>query len=103
MLTKILAYIWYQVHGSVLRILRASADDAGEYTCRVEGGPAHQQASVTVSVTSSTSRKWGERSGCALYPKSAHATKIVHFHFSGQLFKTFMSILCSAINKTRAS
>ncbi|XP_048872624.1 basement membrane-specific heparan sulfate proteoglycan core protein isoform X13 [Brienomyrus brachyistius] len=46
----------HQVHGSVLRILRASADDAGEYTCRVEGGPAHQQASVTVSVTSSTSR-----------------------------------------------
>uniref|UniRef100_A0A3B3SE98 Cell adhesion molecule-related/down-regulated by oncogenes n=1 Tax=Paramormyrops kingsleyae TaxID=1676925 RepID=A0A3B3SE98_9TELE len=40
----------------VLRILQASADDAGEYTCRVQGGPAHQQASVTVSVTSSTSR-----------------------------------------------
>nr|XP_023690745.1 basement membrane-specific heparan sulfate proteoglycan core protein isoform X5 [Paramormyrops kingsleyae] len=46
----------HQVHGSVLRILQASADDAGEYTCRVQGGPAHQQASVTVSVTSSTSR-----------------------------------------------
>ncbi|KAM6977222.1 basement membrane-specific heparan sulfate proteoglycan core protein [Aplochiton taeniatus] len=58
----------HQILGSQLRILQASPDDSGEYICRVEGGPGHlggnpvnqgstvRQASVSVSVTSSSSR-----------------------------------------------
>ncbi|XP_061114862.1 basement membrane-specific heparan sulfate proteoglycan core protein-like isoform X3 [Conger conger] len=45
----------HQVLGTQLRILRASPDDSGEYICRVAGGPRVRQASVTVSVTSSSS------------------------------------------------
>ncbi|XP_051735859.1 basement membrane-specific heparan sulfate proteoglycan core protein isoform X14 [Ctenopharyngodon idella] len=45
----------HQVLGTQLRILQASADDNGEYICRVEGGPSPRQASVSVSVTSSSS------------------------------------------------
>uniref|UniRef100_A0A672LAK0 Heparan sulfate proteoglycan 2 n=1 Tax=Sinocyclocheilus grahami TaxID=75366 RepID=A0A672LAK0_SINGR len=47
----------HQVLGTQLRILQASADDTGEYICQVEGGPFPRQASVSVSVTSSSSRK----------------------------------------------
>ncbi|KAK7128964.1 hypothetical protein R3I94_017251 [Phoxinus phoxinus] len=46
----------HQVLGTQLRILQASADDTGEYICQVEGGPSPRQASVSVSVTSSSSR-----------------------------------------------
>uniref|UniRef100_A0A671K2C7 Basement membrane-specific heparan sulfate proteoglycan core protein-like n=1 Tax=Sinocyclocheilus anshuiensis TaxID=1608454 RepID=A0A671K2C7_9TELE len=46
----------HQVLGTQLRILQASADDTGEYICQVEGGPFPRQASVSVSVTSSSSR-----------------------------------------------
>ncbi|KAJ8016910.1 hypothetical protein DPEC_G00012250 [Dallia pectoralis] len=48
----------HQVLGSQLRILSASPDDSGEYICRVEGGPGTsvRQASVSVSVTASSSR-----------------------------------------------
>ncbi|XP_067227655.1 basement membrane-specific heparan sulfate proteoglycan core protein isoform X15 [Chanodichthys erythropterus] len=46
----------HQVLGTQLRILQASADDNGEYICQVEGGPSPRQASVSVSVTSSSSR-----------------------------------------------
>uniref|UniRef100_A0AAY5ELG2 Heparan sulfate proteoglycan 2 n=1 Tax=Electrophorus electricus TaxID=8005 RepID=A0AAY5ELG2_ELEEL len=46
-----------QVLGTQLRILRASPDDSGEYICRVVGGPHVRQASVSVSVTSESSRK----------------------------------------------
>ncbi|KAG7472084.1 hypothetical protein MATL_G00104850 [Megalops atlanticus] len=46
----------HQVLGSQLRILQASQDDSGEYICRVEGGPTVRQASVSVSVTASSSR-----------------------------------------------
>lgn len=48
----------HQVLGSQLRILQASAEDSGEYICRVEGTPGSpvRQASVSVSVTSSSSR-----------------------------------------------
>ncbi|XP_035997428.1 basement membrane-specific heparan sulfate proteoglycan core protein isoform X6 [Fundulus heteroclitus] len=50
----------HQVVGSKLRILSASSEDSGEYICRVQGAgspgsPVHQ-ASVSVSVTSSSSR-----------------------------------------------
>ncbi|KAI1897142.1 hypothetical protein AGOR_G00080140 [Albula goreensis] len=46
----------HQVLGTQLRILQASQDDSGEYVCRVDGGPTLRQASVTVSVTASSSR-----------------------------------------------
>lgn len=51
-----------QVLGSQLRILSASPEDSGEYICRVQGNPGNpgshvHQASVSVSVTSSSSRK----------------------------------------------
>lgn len=52
-----------QVVGSQLQILSATADDSGEYICRVQGNPGGSgshvhQASVSVSVTSSSSRKF---------------------------------------------
>ncbi|XP_065817157.1 basement membrane-specific heparan sulfate proteoglycan core protein isoform X3 [Labrus bergylta] len=51
----------HQVLGSQLRILSASSEDSGEYICRVQGnlgnpGSHVHQASVSVSVTSSSSR-----------------------------------------------
>ncbi|XP_047235897.1 basement membrane-specific heparan sulfate proteoglycan core protein isoform X4 [Girardinichthys multiradiatus] len=50
----------HQVVGSQLRILSASSEDSGEYICRVQGagslGSPVYQASVSVSVTSSSSR-----------------------------------------------
>ncbi|KAM6928874.1 basement membrane-specific heparan sulfate proteoglycan core protein isoform 4-T4 [Lycodopsis pacificus] len=51
----------HQVLGSQLRILSATPEDLGEYVCRVNGNPGNpgshvQQASVSVSVTSSSSR-----------------------------------------------
>ncbi|KAJ8260293.1 hypothetical protein GJAV_G00179310 [Gymnothorax javanicus] len=46
----------HKVLGSVLRIVQASEEDSGEYLCQVDGGPTIQQASVSVSVTSSSSR-----------------------------------------------
>ncbi len=49
--------MWLKVLGTRLRILQASADDTGEYICQVEDGPFSRQASVSVSVTSSSSRK----------------------------------------------
>ncbi|KAK1803404.1 hypothetical protein P4O66_020832 [Electrophorus voltai] len=48
--------LWPIVLGTQLRILRASPDDSGEYICRVVGGPHVRQASVSVSVTSESSR-----------------------------------------------
>uniref|UniRef100_A0A674D9M0 Heparan sulfate proteoglycan 2 n=1 Tax=Salmo trutta TaxID=8032 RepID=A0A674D9M0_SALTR len=49
----------HQVLGTQLRILSASPDDSGEYICRVEAGPGTpvRQASVSVSVTATSSRK----------------------------------------------
>ncbi|KAK9515159.1 hypothetical protein VZT92_025826 [Zoarces viviparus] len=51
----------HQVLGSQLRILSATPEDSGEYVCRVNGNPRNpgshvHQASVSVSVTSSSSR-----------------------------------------------
>lgn len=51
-----------QVLGNQLRILSATPEDSGEYVCRVKGttgnpGSHVHQASVSVSVTSSSSRK----------------------------------------------
>uniref|UniRef100_A0A8D3BG34 Heparan sulfate proteoglycan 2 n=1 Tax=Scophthalmus maximus TaxID=52904 RepID=A0A8D3BG34_SCOMX len=51
----------HQVLGSQLRILSAGPEDSGEYICRVQGtsgnpGSHVHQASVSVSVTSSSSR-----------------------------------------------
>ncbi|XP_056158189.1 basement membrane-specific heparan sulfate proteoglycan core protein [Lampris incognitus] len=53
----------HQVLGNQLRILSATPDDSGEYLCRVQGNPSSgnpgspvRQASVSVSVTSSSSR-----------------------------------------------
>ncbi|XP_040902816.1 basement membrane-specific heparan sulfate proteoglycan core protein isoform X8 [Toxotes jaculatrix] len=51
----------HQVLGSQLRILSATPEDSGEYICRVQGnfgnpGSHVHQASVSVSVTSSSSR-----------------------------------------------
>ncbi|XP_070400895.1 basement membrane-specific heparan sulfate proteoglycan core protein isoform X2 [Nothobranchius furzeri] len=48
----------HQVVGRQLRILSASSDDSGEYLCHVEdsSGARVHQASVSVSVTSSSSR-----------------------------------------------
>ncbi|XP_075954009.1 basement membrane-specific heparan sulfate proteoglycan core protein [Anarhichas minor] len=48
----------HQVLGSQLRILSATPEDSGEYVCRVNGNPGShvQQASVSVSVTSPSSR-----------------------------------------------
>uniref|UniRef100_A0A4W6FLZ6 Heparan sulfate proteoglycan 2 n=1 Tax=Lates calcarifer TaxID=8187 RepID=A0A4W6FLZ6_LATCA len=51
-----------QVLGSQLRILSATPEDSGEYICRVQGNTGNpgthiHQASVSVSVTSSSSRK----------------------------------------------
>uniref|UniRef100_A0A8C2WMQ1 Heparan sulfate proteoglycan 2 n=1 Tax=Cyclopterus lumpus TaxID=8103 RepID=A0A8C2WMQ1_CYCLU len=51
----------HQVLGGQLRILSATPEDSGEYICRVKGnhgnpGSRVQQASVSVSVTSSSSR-----------------------------------------------
>ncbi|KAF1390064.1 hypothetical protein PFLUV_G00054230 [Perca fluviatilis] len=51
----------HQVLGSQLRIQSATAEDSGEYICRVQGNPGNpgshvHQASVSVSVTSSSSR-----------------------------------------------
>ncbi|KAJ8412021.1 hypothetical protein AAFF_G00142880 [Aldrovandia affinis] len=45
----------HKVVGTQLRILQASEDDSGEYICQVDGGPMVKQASVSVSVTSSSS------------------------------------------------
>ncbi|XP_050953192.1 basement membrane-specific heparan sulfate proteoglycan core protein isoform X13 [Labeo rohita] len=45
----------HKVLGTQLQILQASADDTGEYICQVEDGPFPRQASVSVSVTSSSS------------------------------------------------
>ncbi|XP_014849228.1 PREDICTED: basement membrane-specific heparan sulfate proteoglycan core protein isoform X5 [Poecilia mexicana] len=49
----------HQVFGNQIRILSATSEDSGEYICRVQGAgsssPVHQ-ASVSVSVTSSSSR-----------------------------------------------
>uniref|UniRef100_I3KIJ1 Heparan sulfate proteoglycan 2 n=1 Tax=Oreochromis niloticus TaxID=8128 RepID=I3KIJ1_ORENI len=52
----------HQVITHCLRILSATADDSGEYICRVQGNPGGSgshvhQASVSVSVTSSSSRQ----------------------------------------------
>ncbi|CAJ0956027.1 unnamed protein product [Ranitomeya imitator] len=41
----------HQVSGSRLRILQASADDSGEYICRVSGGAVTQQASTFITVS----------------------------------------------------
>ncbi|KAJ8360629.1 hypothetical protein SKAU_G00171540 [Synaphobranchus kaupii] len=46
----------HKVLGSQLRILQASEADSGEYICQIDGGPILKQASVSVSVTSSSSR-----------------------------------------------
>nr|XP_033484843.1 basement membrane-specific heparan sulfate proteoglycan core protein isoform X12 [Epinephelus lanceolatus] len=51
----------HQVLGSQLRILSATPEDSGEYICRVQGNSGNlgsniHQASVSVSVTSSSSR-----------------------------------------------
>eukprot|EP00063_Salmo_salar_P027465 XP_014002300.1 PREDICTED: basement membrane-specific heparan sulfate proteoglycan core protein isoform X17 [Salmo salar] len=48
----------HQVLGTQLRILSASPDDSGEYICRVVAGPGTpvRQASVSVSVTATSSR-----------------------------------------------
>ncbi|XP_035512277.1 basement membrane-specific heparan sulfate proteoglycan core protein isoform X12 [Morone saxatilis] len=51
----------HQVLGSQLRILSATPEDSGEYVCRVQGNTGNtgshvHQASVSVSVTSSSSR-----------------------------------------------
>ncbi|XP_044068676.1 basement membrane-specific heparan sulfate proteoglycan core protein isoform X9 [Siniperca chuatsi] len=51
----------HQVLGSQLRILSATPEDSGEYICRVQGNPGNlgshvHQASVSVSVTTSSSR-----------------------------------------------
>lgn len=50
-----------QVLGNQLRILSATPEDSGEYVCRVQGNHGNpsshvHQASVSVSVTSSSSR-----------------------------------------------
>uniref|UniRef100_A0A3Q4MA73 Heparan sulfate proteoglycan 2 n=1 Tax=Neolamprologus brichardi TaxID=32507 RepID=A0A3Q4MA73_NEOBR len=52
----------HQVITHCLQILSATADDSGEYICRVQGNPSGSgshvhQASVSVSVTSSSSRQ----------------------------------------------
>ncbi|XP_069096158.1 basement membrane-specific heparan sulfate proteoglycan core protein isoform X2 [Pleurodeles waltl] len=44
----------HQVSGSRLRILDASVADSGEYICRVSSGSGVQQASITVSIGSSS-------------------------------------------------
>ncbi|XP_077116593.1 basement membrane-specific heparan sulfate proteoglycan core protein isoform X5 [Ranitomeya variabilis] len=41
----------HQVSGSRLRILQASADDSGEYICRVSAGAVTQQASTFITVS----------------------------------------------------
>ncbi|XP_051914453.1 basement membrane-specific heparan sulfate proteoglycan core protein isoform X3 [Hippocampus zosterae] len=48
----------HQVVGSQLRILSATPEDSGEYICQVQSAPGSQihRASVSVSVTSSSSR-----------------------------------------------
>ncbi|XP_035594859.1 basement membrane-specific heparan sulfate proteoglycan core protein-like isoform X12 [Oncorhynchus keta] len=48
----------HQVLGTKLRILSAGPDDSGKYICLVEGGPGTpvRQASVSVSVTATSSR-----------------------------------------------
>ncbi|TRY87102.1 hypothetical protein DNTS_009172, partial [Danionella cerebrum] len=45
----------HQALGSRLQIFQASADDNGEYICSVDNGPSPRQASVSVSVTHSSS------------------------------------------------
>ncbi|XP_073426231.1 basement membrane-specific heparan sulfate proteoglycan core protein isoform X5 [Dendrobates tinctorius] len=52
----------HQVSGSRLRILQASADDSGEYICRVSAGAVTQQASTFITV----SRISSDPSGLAL-------------------------------------
>uniref|UniRef100_A0AAR2IJ36 Heparan sulfate proteoglycan 2 n=1 Tax=Pygocentrus nattereri TaxID=42514 RepID=A0AAR2IJ36_PYGNA len=59
------------VFGTQLRILRASQDDSGEYICRVDGGPHIRQASVSVSVTSESSRKRLQSPIISIEPHSA--------------------------------
>uniref|UniRef100_A0AAR2M2N8 Heparan sulfate proteoglycan 2 n=1 Tax=Pygocentrus nattereri TaxID=42514 RepID=A0AAR2M2N8_PYGNA len=49
----------YKIHGWKLDSrsrFESSQDDSGEYICRVDGGPHIRQASVSVSVTSESSR-----------------------------------------------
>ncbi|KAM9505212.1 basement membrane-specific heparan sulfate proteoglycan core protein-like isoform 20-T20 [Salvelinus alpinus] len=48
----------HQVLGTKLRILSAGPDDSGKYICLVEGGPGTpvRQASVSISVTATSSR-----------------------------------------------
>uniref|UniRef100_A0A8C7VU22 Heparan sulfate proteoglycan 2 n=1 Tax=Oncorhynchus mykiss TaxID=8022 RepID=A0A8C7VU22_ONCMY len=54
------------VLGTKLRILSAGPDDSGKYICLVEGGPGTpvRQASVSVSVTATSSRKSLSHSLC---------------------------------------
>uniref|UniRef100_A0A8C7MIU8 Heparan sulfate proteoglycan 2 n=1 Tax=Oncorhynchus kisutch TaxID=8019 RepID=A0A8C7MIU8_ONCKI len=55
-----------KVLGTKLRILSAGPDDSGKYICLVEGGPGTpvRQASVSVSVTATSSRKSLSHSLC---------------------------------------
>ncbi|XP_019367559.1 PREDICTED: basement membrane-specific heparan sulfate proteoglycan core protein, partial [Gavialis gangeticus] len=42
----------HQVSGSRLRLAQVSVADSGEYVCRVSSGPASQEASITITVSS---------------------------------------------------
>uniref|UniRef100_A0AAR2JID5 Heparan sulfate proteoglycan 2 n=1 Tax=Pygocentrus nattereri TaxID=42514 RepID=A0AAR2JID5_PYGNA len=66
----------HQVFGTQLRILRASQDDSGEYICRVDGGPHIRQASVSVSVTSESSRKRLTHSGSPIISIEPHSAAV---------------------------
>ncbi len=94
-----------QVLGSQLRILSASPEDSGEYICRVQGNPGNpgshvHQASVSVSVTSSSSRKLVNTLGLIQYAWYtsclALQTDYKRAHFNLSFFKCpRCTVLCS--------
>ncbi|XP_067423107.1 basement membrane-specific heparan sulfate proteoglycan core protein isoform X3 [Emydura macquarii macquarii] len=48
----------HQVSGSRLRLVQVSAADSGEYVCRISTGASPREASITVSIASSTSSSY---------------------------------------------
>lgn len=66
-----------QVLANRLRILSATAEDSGEYVCRVQGNHGNpsshvHQATVSVSVTSSSSRAYSKQKGKLFLFRSDH-------------------------------
>lgn len=74
----------HQVFGNQLRIVSVTPEDSGEYICQVQGsyenpGAQIRQASVSVSVTSSTSRLQSPIIGTEPHTAAVHVGESVSF------------------------